>query len=170
VAGKEARWRADLEAVVNVLADDRRHHGCAAVEHAQENLAAVDLLFRRGQNLPDPTLDRSDHVGCSQNGVARLLLSELIGEADHALVAFRQGISERADLLLKLVGAPHVARTVAVSDADKYAAVRRRELNTYGFEPLLRGRLQFLRDRAVPLGLVQLGPRQLFCALASVGD
>ena len=38
-----------------------------------------------------------------------------------------QGIGERADLLLKLVGAPHVARTVVVS--DKHAALRCREFD-----------------------------------------
>jgi hypothetical protein len=37
--------------------------------------------------------------------------------------------------------------------------LRRRELDAHGFESLLCGRLQFLRDQTVTLGLVQLSPR-----------
>ena len=91
---------------------------------------------------------------------AGLLLSELIIETGHPLVAFPQGLGKVADLLLKLVHALHVAWTIIVSAPDKDAPLRRSKFDTHGFESLLRGCLQFFCDQAVTLGLVQLSLRQ----------
>jgi hypothetical protein len=91
--------------------------------------------------------------------VTRLLSVELLGEADQSLIAFRQGFGKGADLLLKLIGALHVAWTVVAANADKYATPRRGELDANGFESLLGSRLRFFRDRALSPRQVQLGSR-----------
>src|SRR6266436_4748108 len=107
VTWPEAHRRADLDAAGDGLANDRCHNGFAAIEHAQQVLTAVDLFFRRSQNIPDAALGGSDDVGCMESIEASLLLSKLVIQADHALVTFRQGLSQVAGLLLKLVHALH---------------------------------------------------------------
>ena len=51
--GLEAGGLAERERVEDALGDRGRDEGVAAVEHAQQVLAAADLLAGRGEDFPD---------------------------------------------------------------------------------------------------------------------
>ena len=158
--GAEARRVADLEPVVDRLADAERHDRRCAVDEAQDVLAPLDHLAVGREGLPELTVDvRADRRFREAVDAAPLRVDPFDQRADPG-VRFLELRFELAPAQMQLLGALLRIGRVVVAVAEKDAGLRGLELDLQDAAFALGLVEHALGNMGVGLGLVERGFRR----------